>query len=119
MAYRVAREHEDEVLAQLDEREQGGYERVDADLHFEPRAEVAAPRRALLYLATSENVNYLGPASLEQIAGQVRGSEGPSGHNVEYVLRLAEALRALQPDLCATQEETLALAALLTPAGEA
>ncbi len=52
----------------------------------------------VVYMATPGNPNYLGPAPLEDIAAQVRGSEGPSGHNVEYVARLAESLRLMEAD---------------------
>ena len=48
-----------------------------------------------MYHATSANPNYLGPAPQEAIAAQVRGAHGPSGSNVEYVVRLAESLRTL------------------------
>jgi cation transport regulator ChaC len=48
-----------------------------------------------MYLATEDNPNYVGPAPLSEIAARVRRCVGPSGSNVEYVLRLAEALRAL------------------------
>ena len=37
----------------------------------------------------------VGPAPLGEIVAQVRRCRGPSGPNVEYVLRLAEALRAM------------------------
>ena len=50
---------------------------------------------------------------LEEIAAQVRASHGPSGSNVDYVLRLAEALREHQ----ASDEHVEALARLLTAAG--
>ena len=43
------------------------------------------------------------------IAERVRRSRGPSGSNVEYVLRLAEALRAMR----ASDEHVFALAELL------
>ena len=49
----------------------------------------------LVYIATPDNPNYLGPAAPAAIARQVRASVGPSGPNDEYVLRLAEALRAI------------------------
>ena len=51
-----------------------------------------------VYRANEHNPNYLGPAPLTAIAAQVATSHGPSGANIEYVLRLAEALRALQVD---------------------
>ncbi|MCA9579216.1 MAG: gamma-glutamylcyclotransferase [Sandaracinaceae bacterium] len=88
MAYEVPDAARDAVLAQLDHREQGGYERH--------RLPVALTRGdtvdALVYVATPANAEYLGPAPLDEIATQVRRSHGPSGPNVEYVLRLAEAL---------------------------
>jgi cation transport regulator ChaC len=115
MAYRVEAEGADEVLARLDLREKGGYDRVQAELHFgdgdEPRRS-----RGLLYVATPANPNYLGPAPLEAIAKQVLASSGPSGRNLEYVLRLAEALREICPDLDPQSEEVLALAGRLADA---
>ena len=72
--------------------------------------------RALTYVATSRNRNYLGPAPVEEIARQVRGSEGPSGPNPDYVLRLAAFLRehgADDPHVFALERLLLA-----TPRGE-
>ena len=86
--YQVEAGCEEEVLAGLDHREQGGYERrrVEVITAEGPIADV------LVYLATPSNPNWLGEAPLEAIAEQVLRSHGPSGSNVEYVLRLAEAL---------------------------
>jgi len=95
MAYQVAEEHLEEVLATLDHREQGGYARHDVPLYLSLSGEEPAARRALVYVATPDNPNYLGPAPLPDIARQVLACRGPSGPNVEYVLRLAEALTAL------------------------
>jgi cation transport regulator ChaC len=96
-----------EVLERLDERERGGYERhrVSLDLHE------SAQRvdEALVYVATSENPNYLGEAELGEIAAQVLRARGPSGANLEYVLRLAGALR----EMSAHDEHVFALEALL------
>jgi cation transport regulator ChaC len=93
MAYRVAGAERERVLAQLDHREKGGYERHPVEVR-------AAGERiaALVYVATGDNPNYLGPASLTAIAEQVLRSHGPSGPNREYVLRLAEALRGIGAD---------------------
>jgi cation transport regulator ChaC len=93
VVYRVAAETCDEVLRALDHRERGGFDRHDVKVT--PRQPGRDSIRALTYVATRDNPNYLGPAPLARIADQVRRSCGPSGHNVEYVLRLAESLRAL------------------------
>lgn len=92
MAYRVAPADAPAVLAGLDHREKGGYRRVTIDVHVE-RGEVLPG--ALMYLATEDDECYVGPAPLAEIAARVRRCVGPSGPNVEYVLRLAEALRAM------------------------
>jgi cation transport regulator ChaC len=93
VAYRVAPQARREVLATLDHRERGGYERTRVALQL--RGRPAPLLDALTYRATRENPNYLGPAPLNEIALQVREAEGPSGTNEEYVLRLAQALREL------------------------
>jgi cation transport regulator ChaC len=91
VAYRVAPADADEVLARLDHREQGGYDRERVEVELDaPGGRV----EALVYLATHENPNFLGPAASDAIARQVVAAVGPSGPNPEYVLRLAEAIRA-------------------------
>ena len=81
----------DTVLARLDRRESGGFKRHDVLVH----TGVAAPLAALVYVAGPANPNYLGPAPLDAIAGQVRAACGPSGANAEYVLQLDTALREM------------------------
>lgn len=92
IGYRVEQPELEAVLSELDHRERGGYCRHEVPIHFGPHAE---PERAIVYVATAENPNYLGPAPLEAIAVQVLAAVGPSGPNPEYVLRLSDALRAL------------------------
>ncbi|MEM9074216.1 MAG: gamma-glutamylcyclotransferase [Myxococcota bacterium] len=91
MAYRLDPATEDETLARLDVREQGGYERVLEDVHFRAHP----TEKALVYIATETNPSYLGPAPLSEIAAQIRASTGPSGPNIEYVLELARAFREM------------------------
>jgi cation transport regulator ChaC len=92
-AYRIAAPRWDEIAARLDARESGGFERVDVELEL--AGEVPGRARALVYVARAGNPNFLGPASVEAIGAQVRGARGKSGTNVDYVLRLAAALREL------------------------
>ena len=93
MTYRVDDADAESVLAGLDHREKGGYDRLHTDVMLDPeRGSV----RALLYIATADNPNYVGPAgAIEEIARIVRLAHGPSGPNIEYVLRLAQALEAM------------------------
>lgn len=91
--YEVTADHRDDVLAALDFREKGGYER-----HIMRAAVVGldvAAVDALTYLATPENPNYLGPAPLGAMADQIVSAVGPSGPNPEYLLKLDEALRGM------------------------
>ena len=109
MAYHVERADVGAVLDSLDHREKGGYDRIDTELHFAD-SDGPASSIGLLYLARETNPNFLGPAPLDEVARQVLASCGPSGENLEYVLRLAEALHEICPALDATAEEVLCLA---------
>jgi hypothetical protein len=53
----------------------------------------------LVFVATSKSSFWLGPADPHVIAEQVVTSSGPSGHNVEYVLRLAEWVHSTLPSV--------------------
>ena len=107
MAYLVDAETIDETFARLDHREKNGYERFAVELHLAAAANAldATPANdqgcraeGLVYIAPQDNHAYLGPASIEEIAVQVRHAAGPSGRNVDYVLELATALRGLGAD---------------------
>lgn len=96
VAYRVARERSYAVLAELDERERAGYERVAVEIEF-----TEAPfgrARALVYQARAANPGFAPSADHESIAQIVRTARGPSGDNASYVRRLAQALRELGDD---------------------
>ena len=110
VAYRVDADSRDRILAALDVRERGGYAQETRVLRLLDGTLLA--RSGLLYVATPANPNYLGPAPLAEIASQVLRATGPSGSNVEYVLRLAESLREMR----AHDAHVFALEALLRDA---
>lgn len=97
-AYQVAPSDAPAVLAGLDHRERGGYERLTLEIALE---DALAPTRrveGLVYVAGPTNENYLGPAPVDAIARQIAGARGPSGANDEYVFALAAALRRMEVD---------------------
>ena len=67
------------------------------EITFHPENTAESSFDLTLYLATEQNKNYLGPASIQDIAKQVVNSVGPSGKNTDYILNLAEALRQVSP----------------------
>lgn len=79
----------------LDYREKGGYERVYKT--FYPIDCSHPPFEILIYIAHLNNKQYAGEADDESIATQIINSVGPSGPNIEYVCRLADAMREHAP----------------------
>lgn len=96
MAYRVSPAVRHEVIEALDERESGGFERLELEVRFADPARESA--RALVYVAPRGNPNFLGPAPFDEMVTQVVAASGKSGANAEYVLRLAQSLRELGVD---------------------
>jgi len=90
-AYRLDPQSQDVVLAQLDHREQGGYEQLRIPLHFSDTESTVG----ISWHATARNEHYLGEAAIPDIARQVSKARGPSGTNTEYVLKLHAALNEL------------------------
>jgi cation transport regulator ChaC len=84
------------VIQELDHRERGGFDRKEVTVEFRDPDLPAV--RALVYVATDRNPNYLGPAMDSEIAAQIRDAHGPSGSNAEYALELAAALRSIEAD---------------------
>lgn len=81
-----------EIIESLDVRESGGYARLAVDVEFADGTRTAATT----WVAPPDNRNFLGPAALDDVVRQVAASAGASGHNTEYVMRLAQALRELE-----------------------
>lgn len=97
MAFEVVGSQVEEALKYLNVREAvcGGY--ITRMVDFFPEGESGSPVKALLYVATSDNPLYLGPASPEEIGAQIAVCKGKTGHNLEYLVRLAEFMRSSCP----------------------
>lgn len=93
VAFRIDRALATEVFAELDVREKAGY----APHHV--RIELAGESvTAITYIAPEGNAWDVGDERIEAIAARIAQSVGPSGTNVDYLLRLAAALRELGDD---------------------
>jgi len=88
MAYEVT----PDVFEHLDHREKNGYLRIATTFDW---LEHNGSVEGLVYVAGPDNEAFLGPASIEEIAAHIHKSQGPSGPNSEYLLRLAASLREL------------------------
>lgn len=99
MAYEVTDSQIDESLQYLNTREvaMGGY--ITETVEFVPKEKGQCPVLALVYIATSDNPIYLGPASDMEIAAQIAICSGNTGHNIEYLVRLAEFMRLNCPEV--------------------
>jgi cation transport regulator ChaC len=93
MAYRVSALVANATLAALDHREKAGYERVLARLTL---ADGKTVDEVLFYVAAEGNPNFIGEQDDEAIVSVIRSAHGPSGSNREYLLRLAQALAAME-----------------------
>jgi cation transport protein ChaC len=91
MAYRLEGALATRTFETLDHREKNGYARHQVVMTDRDGVQLDG----LVYIATPDNVAFLGPASAADIARQIRESRGPSGSNREYLLNLAAALRDL------------------------
>ncbi|CAN7993691.1 unnamed protein product [Ixodes pacificus] len=96
VAYEIPERHIQEVMYYLDFREKDGYDKVQVIFHPESDSTLE-PFPLTIYVAHQDNPFYLGPASIQDIARQIRTAQGPSGPNREYLLKLAEAMRSLAP----------------------
>ncbi len=93
MAYRISKSIADATLASLDHREKAGYERVLARLNLKDGRQVD---EVLFYVAAEGNPNFVGERKAEEIVSVIRVAAGPSGSNREYLVKLGEALEAME-----------------------
>jgi len=93
MAYRVPEHALEAVFSYLDYREKGGFSRYL--LEFYETDDQQPSCNVYVYVAEPDNPNYLGPAAISEMAKQIHCSTGPSGPNIEYLMKLAEGLRLI------------------------
>ncbi|XP_041016006.1 gamma-glutamylcyclotransferase 2-3 [Juglans microcarpa x Juglans regia] len=96
VAYKVStKEDEETALTHLEVREKQYDKKAYLDFFTEPTATSPAVSGIMVYIASPDqklNRNYLGPASIEDIAKQIIHAEGPSGPNRDYLFQLEKAL---------------------------
>lgn len=114
VAFQVTGTQVEESLKYLNVREAvcGGY--VTKVVDFVPEGENQGTVQALVYIATPDNPLYLGPASPEVIGAQIAVSQGKTGHNLEYLLRLAQFMRKRCPQIEDSHLFSIEAAALAT-----
>jgi cation transport regulator ChaC len=88
MAYQLAEPGRESILSALDEREQDGYCRLQAELQLADGQRVAG----ITWIAAPDNPSWRAGESLETVARLIAERSGPSGSNREYLFRLEEAL---------------------------
>ncbi|OBZ83643.1 putative glutathione-specific gamma-glutamylcyclotransferase 2 [Choanephora cucurbitarum] len=97
VAFKIPSDDVEATRAYLDHREKNGYTVHTVDVYSPEDDQVPAVRNALVYIGTTDNEAYVGPAPYDAIAQQIYETYGPSGWNAEYLLNLAEALREISP----------------------
>lgn len=99
VAYRIKPEHVEEVKEYLDIREINGYTIHYAPFHPAGTSEAdSAPIRALVYIGTPDNDQFVGPQDPQQLAEHIYRSKGPSGLNRDYLWGLERSLEELSPE---------------------
>ncbi|XP_074595604.1 glutathione-specific gamma-glutamylcyclotransferase 1-like [Brevipalpus obovatus] len=86
-AYQVINQEQSREYLDKREVDEGGYETTIVEFH--PRDVNLESFPVSVYIATPKNRLFLGPGPLDTIALDIAHSEGPCGHNVEYLARLS------------------------------
>ena len=92
----------EESFSILNYREKGGYSQEIFDFHPRENEETKIP--VVVYNAVEGNEDYLGDASIDDIAKQISEAVGPSGSNKDYLYTLGKTLTELN---IATEDDIL------------
>ncbi|KAK4192669.1 hypothetical protein QBC35DRAFT_447037 [Podospora australis] len=103
VAYRIEADRVAEVKEYLDIREINGYTIHYTPFHPAPGTDPSllprhGPIKALVYIGTPDNEQFVGPQDPQQLAEHIYRSEGPSGLNRDYLFGLERALDELSPE---------------------
>ncbi|XP_061751083.1 glutathione-specific gamma-glutamylcyclotransferase 1-like isoform X1 [Nerophis ophidion] len=99
VAYEVTDAEINEAFQYLNVREVvlGGY--ITKTVEFIPQEKGKDSHPAIVYIATANSPTYLGPASHQEIADKIVACRGKTGHNMEYLFRLADFMRLSCPEV--------------------
>ncbi|CAN8320730.1 unnamed protein product [Cochlearia groenlandica] len=99
VAYKITKQEDKrDALTHLEVREKQYDQKVYLDFFTDINDSEPTVSRVMVYIASPDkksNNNYLGPASLQDIAKQIVEAKGPSGPNRDYLFNLEEALAQL------------------------
>ncbi|KAL8459508.1 hypothetical protein ACS0TY_036846 [Phlomoides rotata] len=95
-AYKIIHKQDQlNALEHLEVREKQYDQKAYVDFFTDPTGSEPLVSDVMVYIGSADkkvNQNYLGPASLEEIALQIVKAKGPSGPNREYLFKLENSL---------------------------
>lgn len=91
VAFRVTPSYRDKVVKDLVRRERSGFEITWMPIY--DRENNIVCDQGMVFVAGIDQGNFAGVKSVEEIADRVQVCYGPSGSNIEYVIRLEEWLQ--------------------------
>ncbi|KAI3383217.1 hypothetical protein SNEBB_006827 [Seison nebaliae] len=97
IAYEVREADEEKVLSHLDVREKGGY--TKKIVKFYSLDNSLGKKYVILFHGTTENEFYKETENLKDLAKIIGSSEGPSGKNDEYLIKLCDKLKHIYAEL--------------------
>jgi glutathione-specific gamma-glutamylcyclotransferase len=86
-AYRLLGDR-DQIMAYLDHREKGGYQRLALDVLADDDSTLSA----LCYVGLFEGGSFVGPEKEDTTAVIIKRAVGPSGENIDYLRKLHNSL---------------------------